>query len=153
MFFIVSILLLISVFWMRRRVSLVWRLLGLILLISFFTFDIWIFPVTTRSVDLAWYEQAPYKHLISLSFLVAGMASKVLYDAIDALRLRKSKGEASTRLQIDNWDFVQPFLVAFIVFGAFWQLHGQESLNLTWLVLSYQNGFFWQTILRRSGKS
>lgn len=154
MFFIVSILLLVSVLWMRRPISLIWRFLGLVLLlISFFSVDTWIFTVTTRSVDFAWYERAPFKHLISLAFLVAGMASKVLYDAIESLRQRRSKGAGPTRLQIDHWDFVQPFLVAFIVFGTFWQFHGEESLTLTWLVLSYHNGFFWQTIIRRSGNA
>ena len=82
--------------------------------------------------------------------MIAGMAGKYFFDAIEKRRKRKAEGNNVAGIEFDQWDFFQPFIVAFGVFGLFWESYGYEALDVGWLVISFQNGFFWQTVLGKS---
>jgi hypothetical protein len=70
--------------------------------------------------------------------MLAGMASRTLSLAIEQSR----QSDGSRRVNVDLWDFVYPFLVAFITFGAVMAQIGSTELSLTNLVFAFQNGFF-----------
>jgi 3-methyladenine DNA glycosylase Tag len=53
-------------------------------------------------------------------------------------------------LDFDVWDFVQPFLVSLVTFGAI-VARTSESEMLTNILLVFQTGFFWQTVLAKRG--
>jgi hypothetical protein len=106
--------------------------------------------IDSRSILLgtdSWYNQSPYKEAILFALMLAGMASRTLSLAIEQSR----QSDGSRRVNVDLWDFVYPFLVAFITFGAVMAQIGSTELSLTNLVFAFQNGFFWQTIMKSSG--
>jgi hypothetical protein len=88
--------------------------------------------------------------LVLFATMVLGMSAKYLWDQIE---LRKKKNETLSPgtpkhgLEFDFWDFLQPLLVAGIIFAAVIQI--SNELNLTSGLFSFQNGFFWQTVIRR----
>jgi hypothetical protein len=90
-------------------------------------------------------EVAVGEVLATLALLVAGMFSKVLFDAIE----RRERFEDGTRgpMRLDRWEFVRPMLVGVLVFGCFWQAYGNEQWSVQYGVIAFQNGFFWQTVL------
>jgi len=82
--------------------------------------------------------------------MIVGMMSKYLWDLIENRRLKLKSNTASPQkipLDFDFWDFIQPLLVSGIVFSGVAGSH--PKLELTTILLSFQNGFFWQTILTR----
>jgi hypothetical protein len=78
--------------------------------------------------------------LIYFLAVLAGMAGQYMFG------LKKWK---DFRIQ----DFARPFWVALILFGVVWGIVDQEETTLMSLIASYQNGFFWKTILDREQKS
>jgi len=85
--------------------------------------------------------------------MVAGMVSKYLWDLIEARKSRRSDpgSDKNVSIRFDIWECIQPLLVAGIVFSGV--LSDSKVLTLPLMLLSYQNGFFWQTILRKGAKS
>lgn len=84
--------------------------------------------------EIAWLE-------ISLYFvMLAGMAAKYFYDAI---------GEGNT-IQFQKWQFMKPIFVSPIVFGAIFVAMDESTSALLLLIFSFQNGFFWQTVLNKA---
>ncbi len=147
MFFAVSAVVLLSTYLLTRRVSILWRASGVAGLIALLAFFVWVLEVPLRAAGQPWYETPPYKQGVALGFMVLGMAGKYLFDVIEARRQKKAQGHTNPKLEFDRWDFFQPFIISFMVFGAFWNVHGHEALSISCLVISFQNGFFWQTIL------
>ena len=76
--------------------------------------------------------------------MLLGMAARTLSLAIEQSR----RGDNIRQLNVDLWDFVYPFLVAFITFGAVMAQVGSSALSLTGLIFAFQNGFFWQTLMK-----
>jgi divalent metal cation (Fe/Co/Zn/Cd) transporter len=104
--------------------------------------------------ETSWYKETPWKELLTFGAMVFGMASKYLWDLIELRRNKNSNlapGKPKHALEFDAWDFVQPLLVAGIVFSGV--LAVQKETNLTALLFSFQNGFFWQTVLRTSKRA
>jgi hypothetical protein len=88
--------------------------------------------------------------LVLFATMILGMSAKYLWDQIESRRKKNENlppGAPKHRLEFDFWDFVQPLLVAGIIFAAVIQI--SSELNLTSGLFSFQNGFFWQTVIRR----
>ncbi len=75
--------------------------------------------------------------------MVAGMVSKYFYDLFDP----DKAGSFNVR------KFMRPLLVSPMVFGVIYTATAEQVVGsmLLW-VFAFQNGFFWQTVLDRSGK-
>lgn len=71
--------------------------------------------------------------------MLMGMASKYLFDAIGEKNRKKIK--------FNKWQFIKPFLVSPMIFLSVYSLIPEKTSTLLLLIFSYQNGFFWQTIL------
>jgi cell division protein FtsW (lipid II flippase) len=66
-----------------------------------------------------WYDDSPTKELILFGLMMLGMTASTLSQAIEERRrARQKRLGQGVSLQIDVWDFVYPFLVSFITFGA-----------------------------------
>jgi hypothetical protein len=84
--------------------------------------------------DIPWFE-------ISLYFvMLLGMAAKYCYDAI---------GEGSN-LNFQKWQLFKPMLVSPMVFGAIYGNMGDQAPRFLLLIFSFQNGFFWKTVLDKT---
>lgn len=100
-----------------------------------------------------WSEQwhsSPYAEFLLFIFLLLGMGARVLSLAIEQRRSASRSG-APPAWNIDRWEFVYPMLFAAPTFGALLgQIHA-PVLTIQNVVLAFQTGFFWQTLLKRSG--
>jgi len=79
----------------------------------------------------------PWFEVILYFVMLLGMAAKYFYDAI---------GEGST-LNFQKWQLIKPMLVSPIVFAAIYGMFAEESSRVLLLTFSFQNGFFWKTVL------
>src|SRR6267378_8489733 len=103
--------------------------------------------VLTRSAQNDWWARSPWKESILFISMLLGMSSKYLWDLIEVKKKKNAAlkpEEPRFPLEFDFWDFVQPFLVAAIVFSGVLAL--VKEMNLTAALFSFQNGFFWQTV-------
>jgi hypothetical protein len=75
--------------------------------------------------------------------MVLGMASKYLFDVICEKKRR--------RIAFNKWQFLKPFLVSPIIFGAILSQVPENISAFMLFLISYQNGFFWHTLLYKSG--
>lgn len=74
--------------------------------------------------------------------MLIGMAAKYFYDAI---------GEGN-KIQFQKWQFIKPILISPLVFGTIYSGLGEQTAKLLLLIFSFQNGFFWQTVLYKHTK-
>jgi hypothetical protein len=94
-----------------------------------------------------WYDTSPTRELLLFALMLAGMASRVLSLAIEQHKLGSAP---AANLQINRWDFIYPMLFAVPTFGALLSQLNAEVLSLPNVILAFQTGFFWQTILKKS---
>ena len=107
--------------------------------------------------ELEWYKLAPWKHLILFASMVVGMMTNYLYEYIQ-LRIKakeaKESGELIPLVQVFIWEkLILPLFTSVLIFGYFWSKSGEENFSLNLILIAYQNGFFWQTILSKKGGS
>jgi hypothetical protein len=94
-----------------------------------------------------WFDESPFRELLLFALMLLGMAARVLSLAIE----RRAVATAETRahVKVDRWEFVYPMLFAVPTFGALLSQVQSDTLTLANVVLAFQTGFFWQTILKR----
>jgi len=103
-----------------------------------------------------WYNRSPYKEICFLLFMLLGMVVRYFAFAIEQRRdkiaeLRKT-GQADPRigLQFDAWEFSYPLLFSVVTFGGLLGQVKDGDLTVANVMLSFQSGFFWQTLLKKS---
>jgi len=99
-----------------------------------------------------WYQASPAKEFIFFSAMVLGMIAKYFWDLIEERRRTHGDDNGKKRkpLNFDAWDCIQPLLLSGIVFAGI--LSMLNELTFPSVLLSFQNGFFWQTVLKRRGR-
>jgi len=152
-YFALSIVALVLMLVLVTRISWFWRFCAVLAITAVTWFAFYVLEVTVRAPNAPWYEDTPWKQIIALSLTILGMAAKYLHDVIVERRHSKSAGSSPPPLNIDVWEFILPFLVSFIVFGSFWNAQGDQTIDVMWLVISFQNGFFWQTVIGGVGSN
>jgi hypothetical protein len=93
-----------------------------------------------------WFNISPFRELMLFAAMLIGMIARVLSVEIEKWRV---SGIRTSGPQVSRWDLVYPMLVSVPTFAALLSQTNTESLTLQALLLSFQNGFFWQTILKR----
>lgn len=112
--------------------------------------------VDTLGPDNAWYNTSPMRELIVFGLMIAGMVARYFHQAIDRRREKiaalKLAGDDSAipGIDFDFWEFSYPFFVSVITYGALLSQIGDASLTISTTTLSFQFGFFWQTLLSNS---
>jgi hypothetical protein len=86
-------------------------------------------------------ERSPWTSLVYFAAMVAGMLAQTVWDALH----KRQPNQAPT---FDKWEFVKPGLVAPIVFIAVYQTISDPAFKVMTLLFAFQNGFFWQTVLK-----
>ncbi|TBG75765.1 hypothetical protein ELG69_27255 (plasmid) [Rhizobium leguminosarum] len=105
--------------------------------------------------DDPWYAEHPWVEVWLFLAMSCGMLAsyfKIQIEERRAIAAAKAlRGDVTyTPLRIDKWDMLYPFLVSVITFGAVLQATGKDTLDVTQLIVSFQTGFFWQTVLPRA---
>ena len=92
-------------------------------------------------VENAIAELSSWTALIYFAAMVAGMLAQTIWQALQQRKVKSAP-------VFDKWEFVKPALVAPIVFIAVYHNIAQAQTTVVMLLFSFQNGFFWQTVLR-----
>jgi hypothetical protein len=75
--------------------------------------------------------------------MLLGMVSKYIFDTIGD-KNRK-------RIAFNKWQFIKPLFVSPIIFGTILSQVPENISALMLFIISYQNGFFWHTLLYKTG--
>jgi hypothetical protein len=104
----------------------------------------------------AWYERTPYKEICFLLLMLLGMVVRYFAYAIEQRRDRlaqmRKEGQANPQLglQFDAWEFSYPLLFSVVTFGGLLGQVKDGGFTVANAMLSFQSGFFWQTLLKKS---
>lgn len=95
------------------------------------------------------FKYIPLKGLLIFSFMLFGMIAKAIFEEL------KNKKKVDLLKSVRNI-FMKPgvwksFLVSPIIFGCIYTLTKQplDVENVLPLLVAFQNGFFWQTVLEK----
>jgi hypothetical protein len=99
--------------------------------------------------EIAWYQISPYREIVLFVFMVLGMLARVLSAAIEERRSQVRQGNAAPALRLDIWESAYPLLFSVMTFGALLTQVGESKLTVAVIVLAFQTGFFWQTIIKQ----
>jgi hypothetical protein len=126
-----------------------WRLLIAVGLTAAVVVPIFRFlePLTLSPQD-AWTDMmsaSPLHELILFVCLLIGMSARVLSLAIE----QHGRARNEVGLKINRWQFIYPLLFAVPTFGGLLSQIQAKQLSVTDVVLAFQTGFFWQTILKK----
>ena len=87
------------------------------------------------------FAKIPWLEIGLYLIMLVGMASKYLFDVIGDKKRKKIK--------FNKWQFIKPFLVSPMIFGAVYAMIPETTSALLLLIFAYQNGFFWHTVLNK----
>jgi len=144
--------------WIVQTRRFGWKTKGGMLIVLCLAFAAFVSLIQTRSFlgNTAWYERTPYKEICFLLLMLFGMIVRYFAYAIEQRRdriaqLRKA-GEPDPKLslQFDVWEFSYPLLFSVVTFGGLLGQVKDGGLSVANAVLSFQSGFFWQTLLKKS---
>jgi hypothetical protein len=129
-----------------RRIPVVFKLVGLAL-IAVIAFAI--SPSQGFLSDERWYDRTPYREILLFLLMLAGMIARYFTRLIEERRnqIATTTSRKKPRLDFDLWEFSYPLFISVITFGVLMAQIGDESLSLADVTLSFQTGFFWQTVL------
>lgn len=105
-----------------------------------------------------WWQESPWREIALFVSMLTGMSVRYVTNAIEERRARlvkwKDNGSMGARpgLDIDKWEFAYPLLVSALTFGTLLSQTKSDSLTLQTVLLSFQTGFFWQTLLAAKTK-
>jgi len=147
----ISLVFLLVVFIITRKMHWALRILLILLLVILSVFVFTIFGITppVRGEGEAWYQITPWKHIILFIVMLVGMITNYLFELLQA-RIKAKESEGKLQPPKFIWEkLVLPLIIAGILFGYFWGQHSNEPMGMAVIFISYQNGFFWQTILEK----
>jgi len=155
LFLSLSVLLLLILLVLRIRVAIAWRTVAALALAIIGTLAIAIFfssnsAPQSRGPEIPVWQRSPFRELLLFAAMLLGMSSKYVWDLIEVRRtinLSRKPDQPKVGLEFDFWDFVQPLLVAALVFAAV--LAATSESNAPSFLFSFQNGFFWQAVLKQ----
>jgi len=148
------ILTLIIFVFQRNKLNFYLRITLIVILFLLLLLCIYLNSVIFLSNNI-WYNKSPSTELIFFFMMLLGMFARYISKAIEdrnvtinKLRISGEKFE-KPKLELDIWEMAYPLFFSIITFGMLLRYISTEQVELTELVLSFQTGFFWQTILNK----
>jgi hypothetical protein len=108
---------------------------------------------TTLGPSEHWYDGGAVCELMFFLLMLVGMAARYVTKAIEVRRAKISELEKAGKdfvkpgLEFDAWEFSYPLFLSVVTYGALVSQMKDQSLTLANATLSFQTGFFWQTLL------
>jgi len=146
----IALIILLLTFILTQESNVIIKIVLLLLLavLVSIAFLIWAGP-PVRSPDQSWYEIAPWRQILLITTTLFGMVSNYLLEYFQA-RIKAKESKGKVKMPKFVWEKIAlPFIIAILVFGYFWEQHGKEPMNFAIMLISFQNGFFWQTVLEK----
>ena len=99
-----------------------------------------------------WYDQSPALEALLFTLMVVGMVASYLAKQIESRRalitkLRAAGDNTMPPIEFDLWEFSYPLLISVITFGVVLDRIQGSNLTLNSVIISFETGFFWQTII------
>lgn len=146
--------------WVLRRCNWTWlvRVPMLVALIVVTGGGIFLFLDPVFLSNVQWYNRGIVRELLLFLSMVFGMSARYITQQIEARRsrlveIRKSDPNAvAPKLDFDVWEFSYPLFVSVITFGGLLAQLGDAGLSTANTIMSFQTGFFWQTLLVRASQ-
>jgi len=103
----------------------------------------------------SWYDRQPWEDVVLFVMMILGMAARYVTKEIEDRRrrideLRRAGDPSKPGLQFDSWEFAYPLFFSVVTFGALLGQLQNSAISLANMILSFQTGFFWQTLLKRN---
>ena len=101
-----------------------------------------------------WYDMSPFRDIILFMIMLFGMVARTLSRAIEKrnkkvkLLEKENVDFTKPKIELDLWDFTYPVLFSFVTFGVLLSQIEQQVMGLMSIILAFQNGFFWKTVLK-----
>ena len=93
-------------------------------------------------------DRSPVREIIIFLMMSLGIAARVLSKAIEERKKASASETLKGVLAVDRWDFLYPFLMSFMTFGVIYQQLSGSVVSIASMTLAFQNGFFWQTVIK-----
>jgi hypothetical protein len=160
--FIVDGLLIALAVWIsqRRKIRPLWRLLSVALVVCALGFLLYLQETPkTLGGSTPWYRRESVQDAGLFVLMLLGMAARYFTRAIEVRRekiaaLAKAGDQfKKPGLEFDMWEFSYPLFVSVITFGVLLSQLSVQVITITSAVLSFQTGFFWQTLLAAKQKT
>ena len=149
-------LLVTAMIWLiqRQKWSLTKRLLLSSILVVLIGLSIYLITSKKFLDGGDWYEKRPFKEAILFFVMLCGMSARYITKAIEDRReklkqLTRSDSSRKPKLEFDAWEFSYPLFFSVVTFGGLLSQIKDENLTFTTIILSFQTGFFWQTLLKK----
>jgi len=144
--------------WIIQTRRLGWMAKTVILVVAGLGIAVYLLVARPESFlgNTAWYDRTPYKEVCFLLLMLLGMVVRYFAYAIEQRRDRiaqmKKEGQANPQLglQFDPWEFSYPLLFSVVTFGGLLGQVKDGGFTVANAMLSFQSGFFWQTLLKKS---
>jgi hypothetical protein len=135
-----------------KRLPVVIRFLSsVILIIALMIYGYFVQPDLMLS-EKKWYDHSPALEVLLFALMVLGMGASYFAKQIENRRgliakLRATGDNTKPPLEFDPWEFSYPLLISVIMFGVVLERIQESSLTFSSRLISFETGFFWQTIL------
>jgi len=156
--FMVSGILIASFIWIlqNRLLPNPIRVILAVICLMGFTFSMYLAAGPVLLSQKNWYNASPFIEIILFLLMIFGMAARYFTNAIEVRRNKIKKRKSSDHLayekpslEFDLWEFSYPLFFSVVTFGALLSQLDEKIISITSAVLSFQTGFFWQTILKQ----
>lgn len=143
----------------RKGLSRKLRIFLGVLFVALFACLLYFFEQAHFLGDVPWYDRSPYREITLLFLMLVGMMTRYLASLIEERRgqlaeLKKcGQQDPKVGLKFDVWEFSYPLLFSVMTFGGLLSQIKGETLSLATVVLSFQNGFFWQSLLKKPSQA
>ncbi len=132
-----------------------WAELATLPLVALAGFSLLRSPETLGPSD--WLQSPFWRGIVLFHCMIAGMVGRSLSHAIEDRRDRVVKWHLAgspgqpPRIEFDRWEFAYPLLFSAITFGTLLGQLKTQEITMESVLLSFQTGFFWQTLLAARG--
>jgi hypothetical protein len=158
-FFASGTLVTLAIWFVQRRSWQLWirvvcLLVTLAALLLFLYFQAG-FSTLTLGGEEKWHNTSPYVEILFFLFMLAGMGARYITKAIEVRRekiaeLKRQGGTfANPKIEFDLWEFSYPLFISIITYGILASQIKDHSFSIANATLSFQTGFFWQTLLAK----
>ena len=100
-----------------------------------------------------WWQISPWPETCLYIIMIFGTAARWITKSIEDRRVRlvqwRKAGSIGRqpKIEFDKWELLYPLLISIITFGVLLSQIKNHELTIENVIISFQTGFFWQTLI------
>jgi hypothetical protein len=135
-------------FFQRKKMVRAIKIVIILLIFSLSTILIFYTEPLYLSASKIWYNRSPWFDFLLFSFMILGMIAQYFVSIIEKKRENKEN-----KINFDIWEFSYPMFFSVFTFSYLIGVLEIKNFNLGNIIIAFQTGFFWQSIVRVQGKN